>query len=117
MRGVRKAEEILNQPSLARFGGRPLYTVGETDSEIEDSIRHSADTIYHPVGTCRMGSDAGSVVDPYLKVRGIQGVRVVDASIMPTLTSGNTQAPSAMIGEKAADLVLADARPCPRRVA
>lgn len=108
VRGVRKAEEILNQPSLARFGGRPLYPVGESDAEIETSIRRSADTIYHPVGTCRMGADEASVVDLALRVRGVKGLRVVDASIMPTLVSGNTQAPSAMIGEKASDLIIAD---------
>ncbi|TCP97411.1 choline dehydrogenase-like flavoprotein [Sphingomonas sp. PP-F2F-A104-K0414] len=109
VRGVRKADEILNQPAIARFGGRPLYPSGSTNDEIVASIRRHADTVYHPVGTCRMGSDANSVVDPALRVRGVQGLRVVDASIMPTLISGNTQAPAAMIGEKAADMILADA--------
>jgi choline dehydrogenase-like flavoprotein len=109
VRGVRKADEILNQPSIANFGGRPLYPVGENDEELVASIRQHADTVYHPVGTCRMGADRDSVVDPMLRVRGVQGLRVVDASIMPTLVSGNTQAPAAMIGEKAADLILADA--------
>jgi choline dehydrogenase len=81
----------------------------ETDEQILEFIRASATTIFHPVGTCKMGGDADAVVDERLCVRGARHLRVVDASIMPTLTSGNTNAPAIMIGEKAADMIIADA--------
>jgi choline dehydrogenase len=77
-----------------------------TDDEILDWVKKAAETTYHPVGTCKMGSDQMAVVDAHLRVHGIAGLRIADASIMPTLTSGNTNAPSIMIGEKAADMML-----------
>ncbi|MGN2243794.1 GMC family oxidoreductase [Frateuria sp. GZRR33] len=107
--GARIVRRILAAPALAAYAARPLYGTGsEDDEELRALIRAHADTIYHPVGTCRMGADAGAVLDPQLRVRGVQGLRVADASIMPTLVSGNTEAPSAMIGEMAAKFVLAD---------
>ncbi len=78
-----------------------------TDDDIRARCASASDTVYHPVGTARMGIDEAAVVDPQLRVKGVQGLRVVDASIMPTLIGGNTNAPSIMIGEKAADMIKA----------
>jgi len=108
VRAVRIARSIMRAPAIAEMrlteiGPGPTRT---TDEEILDWVRQVAETTYHPVGTCKMGLDAMAVVDDHLQVRGIDGLRVADASIMPTLTSGNTNAPSIMIGEKAADMIL-----------
>ena len=81
----------------------------DNDDDLLDWVRNNAETTYHPIGTCKMGSDPMSVVDDHLRVHGMERLRVADASIMPTLTSGNTNAPSIMIGEKASRMVLADA--------
>ena len=110
MNGLKIARRITQAPALARHIARetlpgPSVT---TDAQLEADIRARAETIYHPVGTCRMGNDADSVVDPKLKARGIEGLWIADASIMPRLVSGNTNAPSIMIGERAADFVKAE---------
>jgi choline dehydrogenase-like flavoprotein len=112
VRGFRAMRDILAQPALAGYRGRELpdSAAATTDAQIEAYIRAHADTIYHPVGTCRMGSGPLAVVDAQLRVRGVQGLRVVDASIMPSIVGGNTNAPTIMIGEKAADLVQQAAR-------
>ena len=109
LRGVRKMREILQAPALEKYRHTEIYTKdAHTDAELMTHIRARADTIYHPVGTCKMGLDEMAVVDPTLKVRGIEGLRVVDASIIPTMIGGNTNAPTVMIAEKAADLIRAD---------
>jgi choline dehydrogenase len=110
-RAVRIARSIMTAPAMAPLRLTELApgTGRTTDDEIIDWVKQAAETTYHPVGTCKMGVDALAVVDPRLRVHGIEGLRVADASIMPALTSGNTNAPSIMIGEKAADLVLRDA--------
>lgn len=108
LKGTKLMRQILNSPALAKYRHEEIYTArATTDTELMRHIRARADTIYHPVGTCRMGADAESVVDPQLRVRGVQGLRVVDASVMPTLIGGNTNAPTIMIAEKAADMIRA----------
>jgi choline dehydrogenase-like flavoprotein len=108
-KGVRAMYRILEAPPLANHKGRDRYPIDLADDEaLERLIRARADTIYHPVGTARMGSDEMAVCDPRLRVRGVEGLYVADASIMPKLVSGNTNAPSIMIGERCADFVRAD---------
>jgi choline dehydrogenase len=105
---MRITRRLMEAPAMAwvepeEFGPGPQ---AQSDDELLDYVTRTAETTYHPVGTCRMGSDPNAVVDDQLRVRGIAALRVADASIMPTLTSGNTNAPAIMIGEKCARMVL-----------
>ncbi|MEY4883034.1 MAG: hypothetical protein RIS34_888 [Pseudomonadota bacterium] len=111
MRGFKHMRHILAQPALAGWGGKesPRSAGAQTDLQIELFIRDNADTIYHPVGSCRMGNGPMDVVDAQLRVHGLAGLRVVDASIMPDIVGGNTNAPVIMIAEKAADMIKAAA--------
>ena len=109
IKGYRKMMEIMNTEPLAQFNNVRNPINIHDDKAIESAIRARSDTIYHPVGTCKMGNDDMAVVDNNLKVKGIKNLRVVDASIMPTLIGGNTNAPAIMIAEKAADLIKQDA--------
>lgn len=108
IKGAKLTRAIMQTAPLADYNHRELFGIhdGMSDREWEQNIRSRGDTIYHPVGTCRMGIDEMAVVDPTLRVRGVEGLRVVDASIMPTLISGNTNAPTIMIAEKAAEMIL-----------
>jgi choline dehydrogenase-like flavoprotein len=109
--GVRAMYRILEAPAMARHQGRDRHPVDlDDDDALERLIRARADTVYHPVGTCRMGSDTAAVCDPQLRVRGVDGLYVADASVMPRLVSGNTNAPTIMIGERCADFIAADLR-------
>ncbi|MXO86153.1 FAD-binding protein [Altererythrobacter aurantiacus] len=106
--GVRLSHRIVQAPALSAYGPTDRYPVDlDDDAALDDLIRSRADTVYHPVGSCRMGADEDSVVDPQLKVRGVEGLWIADASIMPQVVSGNTNAPSIMIGERCADFIKA----------
>lgn len=108
--GMRFTQAIMQQPAMQRLGATPLVPGPEvtSDEDLLETARDVGITQYHPISTCRMGVDAMAVVDPSLKVRGIDGLRVADASIMPTMISGNTNASAIMIGEKGSDLILQD---------
>lgn len=109
--GIKIARQIMHSGAFREFS--PVETVPgadvSSDAQLLDYVQRAGDTCYHPSGSCRMGSDREAVVDPQLRVNGVQGLRVADASIMPEVVSGNTNATAIMIGEKAADLILADA--------
>jgi len=108
VQGVRASRRILSAAPFERYGGIEVMPGGKvnSDDEIRDYIRSSSSTAYHPVGTCAMGPGPDAVVDAGLKVRGVEGLRVVDASIMPVIPGGNTNAPTIMIAEKASDMIL-----------
>ncbi|MFG3136928.1 GMC family oxidoreductase [Streptomyces sp. NPDC048211] len=110
--GVRRAETLLASDALAQHISGPMgpYPGPVDDDRLAEAIRSGAQTLYHPVGTCRMGEDPASVTDPRLRVRGVHGLRVVDASVMPRITRGHTHAPTVAIAEKAAELIRQDAR-------
>ncbi|MCZ6616707.1 MAG: choline dehydrogenase [Gammaproteobacteria bacterium] len=108
--GIRIARRLARAPALAGFVDHEMFPgdAVQSDDEILDYCRGHGGTVYHPIGTCKMGSDLTAVVDERLRVHGIRGLRVADASIMPTLVSGNTNAPTIMIAEKGAKMILAD---------
>jgi choline dehydrogenase len=108
MAGVRKAQEIFAASPMTAYQGNPILPdrLLESDRDIEDYVRAASDGWWHPVGMCRMGTDPLAVVDPTLRVQGVSGLRVADASVMPTVPRCHTMAPTIMIGEKAADLIL-----------
>ena len=105
--GVKISREIMNQPEFLKYIRREHFPGKEvrTQADFENYARQYGRTSYHPVGTCKMGSDAMAVVDPQLRVRGLQGIRICDSSVMPSLVGSNTNAPTIMIGEKASDLI------------
>ena len=110
--GFKMTKRLLDAPALKALQTSDVFTAGiERDGDIRKVLRQRVDTVYHPVGTCKMGvNDSVAVVDPKLKVYGLEGLRIVDASVMPTLIGGNTNAPTIMIGEKAADMIKAEMR-------
>ncbi|MBE1586152.1 GMC family oxidoreductase [Nonomuraea angiospora] len=105
--GLKTAKQVFATAAMKPWAGGPMapYWGPESDEELARWVRERGETLYHPVGTCRMGTDDASVVDPSLRVRGVEGLRVADVSVMPTLIRGHTHAPAIMIGEKAADLI------------
>ena len=108
---VRKVREMFGAPALDRYRGEELQPGhgAQSDEEILSYVRAHGESVYHPVGTCKMGHDDMAVVDDRLRVHGVEGLRVADASIMPRVPSGNTNAPAVMIAEKCADMLLQDA--------
>ena len=108
VKGVKMSREVINQKAFDQYRGAELHPGldVQSDKEIEEFVRANAETIYHPVGTCKMGSDEFAVVDDRLRVRGVENLRVVDASVMPTLIGGNTNAPTIMIADKISDHIL-----------
>ena len=112
LKGLKEIRRIVHADTFTKY--QPTETIpgknAQTDGELKNYIRQYGATIFHPVGTCKMGDDSQAVVDKRLRVRCINGLRVVDASIMPSIIGGNTNAPSIMIGEKASDMIKEDNR-------
>ncbi len=110
VRGLREIRKIMRKPAMAAYSGKELVPGEDVDSDeaLEAYVRETVATVYHPVGTCKMGpaTDPLAVVDDRLRLRGIEGLRVADASIMPSIVAGNTSAPAMMIGERAAAFIL-----------
>ena len=107
MECAKLSRELFAQKAFDPYRGAPIHPARNdlSDSEMIDFIRAKAESVYHPIGTCRMGNDEDSVVDTQLRVRGVDGLRVIDASVMPSLIGGNTNAPTIMIAERASDLI------------
>jgi choline dehydrogenase len=104
--GMRLTLEICAQPALAPYCAQPcIGATGDSDDALRDLIARTTYSVYHPVGTCRLGADAQAVVDAELRVNGLEGLRVVDASVMPVVPRGNTNAPTIAVAERAADLI------------
>jgi choline dehydrogenase len=110
LKGLKEIRRIVHADTFTKY--KPTETMPgknvQTDAELKNYIRQYGATIFHPVGTCKMGDDSEAVVDERLRVRGVNGLRVADASIIPTIVGGNTNAPSIMIGEKASDMIKED---------
>lgn len=106
--GIRQARQILAASAFDDYRGEEIHPGAEcqSDEQLIEKVQEKVELVYHPVGTCKMGIDEMAVVDPQLQVHGLNGLRVVDASIMPRLVSGNTNAPTIAIAEKAADMIL-----------
>jgi choline dehydrogenase-like flavoprotein len=112
IRGLKTSLALFAQPALARLVRRVVLPDGsvKSDDDLRNFVRNHCRTSYHPVGTCRMGSDDQSVVDTRLRLRGFEGLRICDSSVFPSLVGSNTNAPTAMLAEKASDLIAAAAR-------
>ena len=108
LRALAFSRRVFAAPAFARYRASEFLPGPEVQDEegLKAYVRRSSSTVHHPAGTCRMGADAASVLDPELRVRGVQGLRVADASIFPILVGGNTNAPVVMVAEKAADMIL-----------